>query len=87
MNIEKSSIRQINKLTTVHIYRERGYIRKTVIPFGKVTVGLASKTLRYPFEFSMTKYRSVLLNGSTKTKANVPKLIKYYINKPCTTKI
>ena len=31
--------------------RERGYIKKTGIQFREVTVGLASKTLQYPFEF------------------------------------
>ena len=43
------------KPSTVHIYIERGYIRKAGIQFGEVTVDLASRTLRYSFEFLMTK--------------------------------
>ena len=59
------------------IYIERGYIRKTGVQFGEVTVGLASKTLRYPFEFLMKKMSFRSIKWKYQNKDNEPKLVKY----------
>ena len=41
---------------------------KTDIHFGETTVGLASKTVRYPFEFLMIKMLFITINWKYQNK-------------------